>query len=126
MQASGLLLATGCAVLLVVKAQDSVREVDSLSSNANIEQAAAQNAFYNCLSDAAHKLVSSGETVALSTDSVTAQGSALFSAIDTWAHIAPDAQHAIVVLGLVPGNGPGSCGGWIVVATAGRAASAAK
>jgi hypothetical protein len=123
--AAGLLLAAGCAVLLVAKAQDGVHAIDALSSSASVQQAGAQNAYYNCLSDQAHKLVPTNESVALSTDAETAQGSALFGAIVSWARIVPDAQDASIVLGLVAGHGPGSCGGSVVVATAGRAASAA-
>ncbi len=118
-RAAGALLAVGCAVLLVVRAGNGVHDTDSLSSTASIEQSAAQNAYYNCLSSEAQKLVPPGATVAISTGSQSADSASLFSAIVGWAHIASDPQHATVVLGLVAGRGPGSCDGSVVVATSG-------
>jgi hypothetical protein len=118
-QAAGVLLAAGCAVLLVAKAEDGVRGTDELSSTASVNGAAAQNAYYDCLSSQAQRLVPSGGTVAISTTSQSADNSTLFSAIVGWADIASDAQHATVVLGLVSRSGPGSCAGSVVVATSG-------
>ncbi len=120
-QAAGILLAAGCAVLLVVRADDGVRETDELSSNASVLEAASQNAYYDCLSSQAQKLVPPGGTVAISTGSQSADNSALFSAIVGWADIASEAQQASVVLGLVARGGQGSCAGSVVVATSGVA-----
>ena len=117
LQAAGLLVAVACGVLLVVKAQDGVRSTNALSSRWSVNQAAAQDSYYNCLSDQAEKLVPTGASVALSTESGSAQSSTLFDAIVGWAHIVADTKDATVVLGLVPGKGPGSCAGSVVVAT---------
>jgi len=117
MQAAGLLVFASCAVLLVAKAEDGVRATNALSSTASVKLAAAQDAFYSCLSDQAQKLVPTGASVALSTDVASAQSSTLFSAIVSWAHIVPDTPDATVVLELVQGQGPGSCAGSVVVAT---------
>ncbi len=118
-QTVGVLLAAGCAVLLVVRADDGVRKIDELSSTASVTEAASQNAYYDCLSSQAQKLVPTGGTVAISTGSQFADGSALLSAIVGWADIASDAHHATVVLGLVARSGPGSCAGSMVVTTSG-------
>ncbi len=77
-RAAGALLAVGCAVLLVVRAGNGVHDTDSLSSTASIEQSAAQNAYYNCLSSEAQKLVPPGATVAISTGSQSADSVVTF------------------------------------------------
>jgi hypothetical protein len=118
-QAAGLVLAAGCAVLLVVKANDGVRSTDALSSPAGVEQARAQDSYYSCLSTHAMKLVPPGGTVAITTGPENVDDSPLFSAIVGWADIAPDVQHATVVLALTSGSGPGSCDGSVVVAIGG-------
>jgi hypothetical protein len=118
-QAAGLVLAAGCAVFLVVEATNGVHTTDALSSPADVEQAAAQDSYYNCLSEHAMKLVPPGATVSVSSASGGIDDSALLSAIVGWADISPDSQSASVVLGLVPGYGAGSCNGVLVVAVAG-------
>jgi hypothetical protein len=120
-QAAGFLLAAGCAVFLVAKAQDGVRTTDALSSPAGVAQAGVENAYYSCLSAQAQKLVLEGESVALTAGSESGAGSALFSAVVGWAHITSDPRDAVVVLGIVPGHGPGSCDGSLVVASPGGA-----
>ena len=117
LRAAGLLLAAGCAVLLVVKADNGVRATNALSSIQSVTQAAAADSYYNCLSDQAKKLVPTGAKVALSSESGSAQSSALFDAVVSWAHIVGDPQDATVVLELISGHGPGSCAGSVVVAT---------
>jgi hypothetical protein len=125
----------GCGVVLVLKATDGVRTTDSLSSQASIAQAAAQNAFYDCVSNQARKLVPKGASVAVGTGTgasystatsgstgisgSTSAGLTLLSAVVRWADVAPDASKATLVLELSPGNGPSSCSGLIVLATPG-------
>jgi hypothetical protein len=118
-QAAGLVLAAGCAVLLVVEATDGVRTTDALSSPAAVEQAAAQDSYYNCLSEHAMKLVPTGATVAVSALSGGVDDSARLSAIVGWADIAPASQSASVVLALTSGYGAGSCDGVVVVQVGG-------
>jgi hypothetical protein len=116
-------------VVLVMKATDGVRTTNSLSSQASIAQAGAQNAFYDCVSNQARKLVPKGASVAIGTgtgtsgsagaSNSTSAGLTLLSAVVRWADVAPDASKATLVLELSPGNGPSSCSGLIVLATPG-------
>jgi len=111
--------------VLVTRATDGVRATDSLSSQASISRAAAQNAFYNCLSNQAKKLVPAGASVSIATDTGTSPGASesveLLSAVVRWAHIAPDASKAAFVLEVQPGSGPSACSGLVVLATPGGA-----
>ena len=114
-----------------MKATDGVRMTDSLSSQASVAQAAAQNNFYDCVSNQARKLVPKGASVAIpetgtdtgaSSSGATATASAgltLLSAVVRWADVAPDASKATLVLELSPGKGPSSCSGLGVLATPG-------
>jgi hypothetical protein len=123
-------------VVLVMKATDGVRTTDSLSSQASVAQAAAQNTFYDCVSNQARKLVPKGANVAIAADTGTDTGTGtgtsgtgtsaspsagltLLSAVERWADIAPDASKATLVLELSPGEGPSSCSGLVVLATPG-------
>ena len=133
LRVAGAILAVGCGVVLVMKATDGVRTTDSLSSQASIAHAAAQNAFYDCVSNQARKLVPKGASVAIGTGAETSgsgtsgtgrSGSTsasltLLSAVVRWADVAPDASKATLVLELSPGNGPSSCSGLLVLATPG-------
>jgi hypothetical protein len=123
LRVAGAILAVGCGLVLVMKATDGVRTTDSLSSQASIAQAAAQNGFYDCVSDQARKLVPKGASVAIATgpgsSGSTSGGLTLLSAVVRWADVAPDAAKATLVLELSPGNGPSSCSGFIVLATPG-------
>lgn len=122
--------------MLVVRAKDGVRTTDSLSSQASISRAAAHNAFYDCLSNQAQKLVPAGASVSVATGTDTSTGASngtstgassanlgleLLSAVVRWAHIAPDASQAKIVLEVQPGSGPEACSGLVVLATLGGA-----
>lgn len=110
-------------MVLVTRAADGVRATDSLSSDVSVARAAADNAFYDCISKQAKKLVPAGASVSIAppagTPAETPAGTPLLAAVLGWADIAPDATDAKVVLELAPGNGPNACSGMIVVASAG-------
>jgi len=118
---AGALLAAGCGAVLVTRANDGVRTTNSLSSQASIDRAAAQNAFYDCLAGQVRGLVPKGASVAIGTDPDTSQGLALLTAVIAWAQVAPDASSASVVLKLATGTGSSSCSGVVVEATSGGA-----
>jgi hypothetical protein len=103
----------------VTRASEGVHATDSLSSQASVNRAARENAFYDCLGDQVRKLVPSGANVAIGNDPETSQGMSLLSVVIPWAHVAANVEQANVVLRLEPRSGESTCSGLAVVASPG-------
>jgi hypothetical protein len=116
---AGAFLAVGTGVVLVARATDGVRTTDSLTTHASVEQAAAEDSFYDCVSNQARKLVPAGASVSIATDPSNSEGLSLLAAVVRWADVATDPQTATVVLRLEPGTGKSACSGLVVYATRG-------
>ena len=118
LRAAGLLLAAGCAVLLVVKADNGVRATDALSSIQSVDAGCRGGLLLQLPERPGQEARSDGRKAwrfRVSRGAHRARHSS--SAVVSWAHIVGDPQDATVVLELIPGQGPGSCAGSVVVAT---------
>jgi hypothetical protein len=114
---AGALLAVGTGVVLVARAADGVHTTESLTTNASVRQAAAQDSFYDCVSNQVRELVPAGASVWIATDPNNSEGLSLLAAVLRWADVAPDPQTATLLLRLAPGSGKSACSGLVVYAT---------